>query len=98
MKTKRIKITEEDEVIFNTLKKQKRVNTDELFSILIHSYYATVKQENELVKRINVVEEYVKLLIKANTNLPKDENEMEKIVEADSRFSSLIEKKVNKDD
>ena len=94
MKTKRIKINDEDDALFNRIKKIEDINADELFSKMIHNYYADRESKTELQNQISVLEEYIKLLVKSNGNLPKEDDAMNALVDAVSRFDSIIREKV----
>ena len=90
MKYKRINLSDEDAKIFDLLKQEKNMTNEELMSELIRSYYT---HSNEL----DVLLEYIKLLVKTNGELKQytSEEEMYQVVNNESRFNSLIEEKLH---
>lgn len=95
MKVKRIKISDEDDVLLELIKQKEKLTNEELFSKMIHHFADSANREID--KYILEILEYVKLLVKCNTNLPSsnEPEKMKKIVMSESRFSNYIKEKIN---
>lgn len=93
MKVKRIKISDEDDVLLELIKQKEKLTNEELFSKMIHHFADSANREID--KYILEILEYVKLLVKCNTNLPSsnEPEKMKKIVMSESRFSNYIKEK-----
>lgn len=100
MPRKRVNLSDEDALLFDVLKEKEGVSNEEMWSLLISSYsnskLKNEEQLNKLFKEIQIVKEYVMLLVKTDPNLPTrtEPDKMLDYVNSDSRFHKLIEKKI----
>ena len=93
------RLSETTKNTFNLIRENENLTQDELLIKMINHYMnnneSLNKEENSSTEiKINLIYEYLTLLVKTNPSLPQNETEMSRMVNLKSRFEKPILEKI----